>query len=235
MKSTVQYGLTPIVFEQITSIETLVRNVEQVAYLLTSPNNAHKKAAAMSPTAHSAHSAHSSTPLHSSGKGDFIDFDAGAQLPTSKQVPALNGLNAISEALQLVEGLKHDLDRQQMGLTLLALSVSKLQDIVSPANAPSSFLGNLLSCCHGNVYDILSSATSTSSEGFAHVHRDISGSYTAQGGQGTSPLHESQSAASKRRGRGLLLAGGKKGYQHLDANNMSGLFTVGEEEEDELG
>lgn len=264
---------------QINSIESLVRNVEQVAFLLTSPRS-RAKAAALSLPSHSitssVHSTSSSTPLtvNISGGGlgfrkhsqDLIEFDsahssvsASAQLQratalTSSSSSGGGGLQTITEALSMLDGLRADLDRAQMGLTLLSLSVTKLIDIVSPGDSDGGYLSSLFSCCSSTVYDYVA-------EGFVHVHRDVSGSYVAPalgtdaplGSDSGSPMHANgnsnkeqsislgqsigkpRASVSIANGSRPLSTTRKGGYHHLGGSDrkQSNLFTVIDEDEEE--
>jgi hypothetical protein len=104
------------------------------------------------------------------------------------------------------------------------------------------------------VYDLLASATSSSSEGFVHVHRDISGSYVASASAHSSspsdnPIHSnnhgvhsnisSNNSSSNSSNTGnqralgsrlsMLSSQSKLGYQQV---NSGGVFSMEDDEDD---
>eukprot|EP01039_Chlorochromonas_danica_P010039 gene10039-11110_t len=180
IKTTLQGSINPTVYRQINDIESLVRNVEQVAFLLTNPRSKAKPAT----VSHS-------TPPSASNRADIelVPTRSSQTQASSRRPSAPNssgGLHTISEALSLLSTLRANLDRSQMGLTLLSLSVTKLMDIASPnssdssrqsvtganSNESSSGLGIFFNYCSTAVYDFVS-------DGLAQVNHDVSGSYIA--------------------------------------------------------
>lgn len=154
-----------------------MRNVEQVAFLLTNPRSKAKPSIVSPPSA--------------SNRSDIelVPTRSSLTQASSRRPPAPNssgGLQTISEALSLLSTLRTNLDRAQMGLTLLSLSVTKLMDIAVPnlsdsgrqsatganSNESSSGLGIFFNYCSTAVYDFVS-------DGLAQVNHDVSGSYIA--------------------------------------------------------
>ena len=143
---------------------------------------------------------------HSGGGRDLIDFEtersndastaaAGmvfhARSSASSSFPAAAaGLTAISEALNTVESLRMDLEKMQMGIQLLTLSVTKLTDIVTTEPA---FCGGIFEMFLGGSSQGNGPMHSPSSHYRVTINRNISGNYTT----GTNNILHSSSAVHK--------------------------------------
>ena len=288
VKAQVQFVLTPIVTEQVTRLENLVRDLEKVSFHLTS----RKQTTALSGySSHSQHPAHlsssassssgaggTSNPLANSNSGDassstnytayhsgsgvqpssrnktpakrtnsirnLIEFTPGVARPADEDVGgelvpedvptrSKNDFTSITDALVQIEALRQELERVQMGLTLMCFSVEKLMDIVRTEPA----------CCP-SIFDFLIPRTQQS------IGRDSTGLYTvtAQANRayssGGGSTHSTGSSGSSSTGRisGRIAAAApttlfknhqikKAGYNNINSNQN--VFSISNDDDEE--
>jgi hypothetical protein len=265
--------------EQIALVETLLTNVEMVAFALTSNKRGNNALAHLPANSHHSVASTASSEAFLSAAGregnagdisrDLIDFEREEnngrdhrlqsftpfQANGSSSTGANNnnnkasGLSAITEALNTVESLRMDIEKMQMGIQLLTLSVTKLMDIVQtqPTCCSSVLeffaLGHLVSPGNG-----VGSSYSTHSNLSSHsnyrvqINRNIAGNYTTTT---NNILHQQQQRALSSSGDALddrgsasggagntvkkssfnFSAGGgqhrKKGYENLASKNFT--------------
>lgn len=211
IKSTVQYGLTPIVYEQIAMLEALVTNIEMVAFHMTSKDRHTALTAPVGPSTNPMNGSSGTSRTGRQGSVDMMEPGGKASHRSSSNI------NSISDALVQVESLRLDLDRVMMGLTLMTLSVEKLVDIVT---APPPSL------C-GGIFDVLLLGATGAPPG-AMV--PSVGSYTTsrEGGSDAarrSPANGRNSGAKKIGSQALdALFNAKKkkqGYHNISASSHS--------------
>jgi hypothetical protein len=241
-------------------LEDLVRDLEKVAFHLTSRKQTTALTAAsthsLSPLASAsvlaqrssiANPMASTTPVKSpssrgsSGKNlmEFTpqaanglagqngdDSDVSQHVPRSK-----NDFNSISEALVQVEALRQELERVQVGLTLLCFSVDKLTDIVS-VEPP---------CCP-SLFDLFVPRTQQS------IGRDSVGLYVTsqRRSPGASADQGNSAAGSSGVGNRLANVGAKAssvfknhrirqaGYKDINAANSNMFSIEGNDDDDEM-
>lgn len=111
---------------------------------------------------------------------DLIDFEHEKSNHSASSIShhvrttsnAAAGLSAITEALNVVESLRLDLEKLQMGVQLLTLSVTKLTDIVTTQPG----------CC-GGIFEMFTGASNSglqtpSNHYRVNINRNVSGNYT---------------------------------------------------------
>jgi hypothetical protein len=170
---------------------------------------------------------------HSTGsildQSDLIDFENDASRSTVNSETRLArlqhnanskaaGLNSITEALNLIEQLRQDIEKMQMGISLLSLSVTKLMEIVSYQPSFCNSLMDMLSLSPS------AAQTNMSQHSFSH-HGRGSGSYTATNalhGSGSGSNHGTQSSNQTRR----------NGYSQVNTGRSSHFSIGGIDDED---
>jgi hypothetical protein len=287
IKTNVQYTITPMIYEQINIIETLLTNVEMVSFHLTSKKS-NTAISHVPPSHHSSYSTTSENYLldndnagrrrtpsstassspHLIGGGgengrDLIDFNrndsnnghlegSGGTINTSshlkKALPLqAQGLSAISEALNMIESLRLDLEKMQMGIQLLTLSVTKLTDIVTTQPGCCTTILEMLSLTSfipsGGGSSTLnpSSFHSTTSLSRIGINRNLSGNYNthtnnilhsaAQLSKSDSNEHGESGKIANKKPFGSFGVGGsqyrKKGYENISTSSgRNNVFSI---------
>ena len=219
-----------MVLEQVSLLESLVANVEMISFHMTSKksNTALTNGSTLSPR-------NSSDPTTGSGKNRINAFsnaanksgggEAGTKNPMNlleldpeSHIPgrplnrpaSTNSMTGITDALVQVETLRIDLERVQMGITLLTLSVEKLKDIVADKSSSG--------CCGGGLFEFLLMGANGPSS---------TGSYTSssEGGSGrhNKPLPVSSGSSSGGGGN----SGRKKLSSMFDSKAKQGYANLG--------
>ncbi len=282
--------LTPIVTEQVTRLENLVRDLEKVSFHLTS----RKQTTALSGySSHSQHPAHLSSASSSSGAGgtsnplanssggdassntnytgyhsgsgvqpssrnktpakrtnsirNLIEFTPGVArsadedatggelVPDDVPVRSKNDFTSITDALVQIEALRQELERVQMGLTLMCFSVEKLMDIVRTEPA----------CCP-SIFDFLVPRTQQSigrdSTGLYTVTAQTNRAYSSGGGSTHSTGSHNGGGSSTGRISGRIAAAApttlfknhqikKAGYNNINSNQN--VFSISNDDEED--
>lgn len=279
--------LTPIVSEQVTRLENLVRDLEKVSFHLTSRKQTTALSGYSSHSLHPAHLSHTSSsssaansntsnPMSSGGEAgsntnyagyhsgsgvqpssrsktpakrtnsarNLIEFTPGAARPAddasggdlvAEDIPtrSKNDFTSITDALVQIEALRQELERVQMGLTLMCFSVEKLMDIVRTEPA----------CCP-SIFDFLIPRTQQS------IGRDSTGLYTVTAQEnrayssGGGSTHSTGSSGTSSTGRisGRIAAAApttlfknhqikKAGYNNINSNQN--VFSISNDDDDE--
>lgn len=228
-----QYNLTPLVLEQVSLLENLVANVEMISFHMTSKksNTALTNGASLSPR-HSADpkdpkgknrvnafsNAASKNGGSSSSGGDtknplnLLEMDPESHIPGRplNRPASTNSMTGISDALVQVETLRIDLERVQMGITLLTLSVEKLKDIVADKQSSG--------CCGGGgIFEFLlmgangpsstGSYTSNSEGGSGRHNSALPGLGSSSGG--------GSGSGSRKKLADVFSSKGRQGYANL--------------------
>mmetsp|Transcript_23340 Transcript_23340/g.31989 ORF Transcript_23340/g.31989 Transcript_23340/m.31989 type:complete len:425 (+) Transcript_23340:1-1275(+) len=163
IKNKVQYCLTPMVFEQISSLQSLLCSVEVLSGMLVTSSGPGSKVegAGRGPGGRKDTSSHSLL----SRDGEESSFSAVSNAMVTprgsvgKSGPTggfLNQCSSVCDALVQVEGLSKEVDRVQSGLVLVSQSIQQLTDTVRAQQQSS-----MLACCSSSLLSLLTS-TSTS-------------------------------------------------------------------------
>lgn len=247
IKSTVLYTVVPSLQEQIGSVEALVTAVEKVAYSLTSKvavgsSGAMVVSAPLTPPSQTRYSHRGSSAGQTGGGGELIDLSQGQPLSSSYYNNSSNhnnnnqsqthtsgnnskatvSLDAIAEAVVLVDGLKSDMERLQMGITLMTLSVRKLVDIVQMPGQSSWCCG--LEGWVGGSY----TASEEAQQQSRLTLETIAGSSSFAAAGGISPMHGGGVGDDELRGGGrggrlssaLGIGTRRGGYSRLGNNSL---------------
>lgn len=217
---------------QISSLESLVKDIEIIAFHLSTK----KKTPLPHSSTSSRVSVDSSTYLKDSSPRNLIDFDHSN---SSGHINALhinneNGenrnksnsnksLNSISDAAVQIEGLRIELERVQMGLTLMRLSIEKLMDIISIEP----------SCC-GGFADIFFPLDSVSNISNANSKRSSVGDVSKRPGQGL--VTNSQTRFNNIFPNNIRANAGRKrmGYENINATPSKELFSIESHDEEDV-
>lgn len=232
-----QYNLTPLVLEQVTLLENLVANIEMISFHMTSKksNTALTNGSTLSPR-HSADpkdsgsnnnknrvNAFSNAASKNGGGGadatknpmNLLEMDPESHIPGRplNRPASTNNMNGISEALVQVETLRIDLERVQMGITLLTLSVEKLKDIVADKSNSSGCCGS-----GGGIFEFLLMGSSGPSS---------AGSYTSSSEGGSGRHNRSLPSSSGSSGGGGGNSNRKKLTSMFDSKAKQGYANLG--------
>ena len=221
-----------MVQDQVHSIESLVTNIELIAYQLTTVSGSpfFSSSSGQRPTPvfqqHSplsTSSTHSHSPFVSNngerggGNGgagrDLIDFES-AHNPNQSNVRnntnhgnGSNKCTPLTEALVVIHTLQHDIQGLQMGITMLTLSVQKLFDIVVTNPTPG--------CCTSTFMWLGLAGSNPSLEGTSthstlSINRNVSGTYTSTSSTSNSSSYVNPNVGFAKRPASLANNGTKR-------------------------